>query len=382
MNILKKSLLAFAAVVVLLALGGQAHASTYISSNDPDTVVTSVKDAKPVYAGGNRLSFNTEIMGDLFAAGQNIFVNQAVLGSVYAAGADIELSGPITHSARLAGGDTVTVKSKIAEDLSVAATNLTITTESVIGGDVHLAGPKIIIDGHVMGDVYAAGTDVQINGTIDGNVHARANKITVSDTALIKGNLTYTSPNTATIASGVIKGKIDYTQQVTKKFMGTFTFDVIGMILIPFIIGLFLIWLFRYALEKIITMESKKFGQFAWLGLLFLILTPIIAFIFAITLIGLPVSFIIFFLYALTVYITKIVAALAVGSYLYKYVSKSKTFIHPVAGLLLGLVVLAVVVLIPIIGWLVIAIIRLITLGAIVFYVKSNWLRMRTNKEI
>ncbi len=58
-----------------------------------------------------------------------------------------------------------------------------------IDDDVFISGENVVIDGNVNGMLFASGSTVTLNGSVTGDVLLAAEKVVVSDTAMIDGNL-------------------------------------------------------------------------------------------------------------------------------------------------------------------------------------------------
>ena len=78
-----------------------------------------------------------------------------------------------------------------------------IARDVVIDDDLLIAANSVVIDGTVNGMVLAAGNDIIINGTVNGDVLAGASSVTVSEGAVITGNL-FTGAQTV-----VVNGRVD-----------------------------------------------------------------------------------------------------------------------------------------------------------------------------
>lgn len=130
------------------------------------------------------------------------------------------------------------------------------------------------------------------------------------------------------------------------------------------VVGMVLIYLLpKFFTEAYQSVKTKPVKSLLW-GLVFLIITPIASVILMITVIGLPLAFIILGLWVMMLYVATIIAAWIVGSYLYeKFLSKYKW--SNISILALGIVGFCILTKIPLVGWLIIFILILMSWGTL-----------------
>ena len=133
------------------------------------------------------------------------------------------------------------------------------------------------------------------------------------------------------------------------------------------VIGLVLIALVPKIILNVKEEMMKRPGPSLGWGLVYLIVTPIVAGLLMITIIGLPLGLMIIPLYIIALYVSKVIAALVIGSLLLDRLTKSNkakgSLIWP---LILGVLIFVIVTSIPVIGWAIKLILVLWALGAVV----------------
>ena len=137
------------------------------------------------HAGGT-VVFDSEGTDDLFMAGETVQGKQAISGSAHLAGRTISMSGAIGGDAYLAGAD-VTLDGAVIGDASLAGRNVQVGT---VGGDLRIAGENLVISGPVSGYAMIAGETVAFNSVITGDVSLAAQTVEFSESARIEGRLT------------------------------------------------------------------------------------------------------------------------------------------------------------------------------------------------
>lgn len=323
--------------------------------------ITKEAELKNLYTVGNTIQSEANISGDLVAAGNNINISGKVEDDLFAAGASINLKSQIGGNVRIAGGY-LTIDSQIAEDLLAGGGVINLSKESTVGGDLLAAGGNLTIDGTINGKAMLSTDEVIINGTISGDVLIKnTQKVTISDNAVIGGNLKYSSPEQAIISSKAkIFGTTDYTQTKSKtafevnpkSWAGVLSlFGFYGLI-VSFVTLLILIYLFPKLSQKFAEESfGKTLSNLGW-GLILMIVTPIILVLLMVTLIGLKLAFVGGVLYFAVLVIMKIVTPLLMGALILKWIQKKGYTVNWLSALI-GVVVGFVLTLIPVIGWMV-----------------------------
>ena len=154
-----------------------------------------------IYLAGSSIIVDGTVNGDVFAAAQTITINGAVNGGVTLAAQTITLNGKVANGARLAG-QTITVYSDIGRDLVVVGAEVTLAGAGSVHGDLVVNGGVVQVNGRVDGGMLGNNSEVTISGSVGGNIELEVNKLTLTSTADVKGNLKYTSANQAVIQSG------------------------------------------------------------------------------------------------------------------------------------------------------------------------------------
>lgn len=321
---------------------------------------------------GNIKSSGT-VKGDLVSFASSIIIVGPVDGSVMSAGRSVQLDGEIKGSARLAG-QTLQITKPIGKNLLAMGQTLHIGPDVVIGNDVYFAGQEAIIDGKILGNLVVTGGRVAVHGYVGKNLRVKAEKITLLPTAVIEGDFKYKSKKPAKIEPGArIKGETKWFVPRPKKRDGFFTtknlFWKFVFYVAMILVGCVLIALLRQPVltvkQKAVKLFLKSFG----IGLLALVAVLIGGLLCMITVVGLPLAFIIFVLTLVCVYTTKIFIGLALGEALIRLFKKNGS-ISPYWALILGVFAVTIAVNIPYFGWLAYFVIVFTGFGAILLTLK------------
>jgi hypothetical protein len=414
-----------AALLVILALSIASPALAF-DGRGGDTVTIPADEVvdDDLYVAGETVVINGTIKGDLIAFAQTITINGTVEGDLIAAGQAIIINGNVQDDARIAGaalfvGETATIGS----DLIGAGASLETRKGSTIGQDVVFVGGQVLLAGDIARNADISTGGLELRGTVGGNLKADVGDsdeaspgtymfmpdtgvsipnvksgLTIDPAAKIGGDLEYTSAKQLTIPEGVVAGKIVYMEPkvdededapkpvTTAELVMNTGLDIIRTIATLLLFGLLLIWLFptfiKNAVERVKTapLPSLGWGVIAYaaffFALLVLIITMIIgAIIFGVLTLG-TVSGTIVVLGLLAIFalilgfvlVTSFVAQILIsmlGGQLILARIKPELADNKYLPLVIGVLIYAILVAIPIFGSLVWWVVVLLGLGAL-----------------
>jgi hypothetical protein len=329
-----------------------------------------IKENDSNFLAEDNLIVETNICGNLFAAGQSVKVKSDVDGATFAAGSTVSISN--NHDFVFAAGQTIELDEVGSKDVFIAGANITIINSNL--RDIYVSGESITIKGGSARNIHAAGAKVSIEGDITGNVEVAAEELKILGETVISGKLSYnedakyTSSKSASVGevekykSPEVNVKINPLKIILAKFIEAFL-SYVSLLLVAFI----LLALYKkfYAnvkkLQKVDNFELKALG----IGLLGLICVPILGIILLITIVGIPLSLILFALYFVAIYLTAIPSTYYVGTILFK--NKIKNDYAVVA---LSLLIYYVARLIPFAGGILAFASLIFGLGIIIYLVK------------
>lgn len=335
--------------------------------------------------------------GDLYGGGSAVVATDAAVHDVFLGAQDTTLAGPITGSAHLVG-QTVTIAEPVAGNAYAAGQ--TITQSGAITGSATLAGQTIVI-GNIGRNLRAFGQSLSVNGTvggaaliaaqsvtfnnvINGDVVVNADMINFGPGAKIGGTLTiyHSDPASIDVPNGVIPAG-----GITRKSVKEWSKDaptsigvnrqaiwrgMLSTIVAVAVLAAILAALIPAKLSQMrATFLARPFRSF-WFGFLTLSAAIGTTVVLAMTLIGLlatPLSVILAIIIGFAGYI---VGAYSLGVGLLKLIGRAApgTWIERALAAAAGAVIIAVIGLVPFVGWLVVLAVSLTGTGAlcIVFF--------------
>jgi len=283
------------------------------------------------FAAGESVTISGIVNGDVYAAGGSVSVDGRVNGDLLVGAGTVTLLGEVSDDVRIGGGN-ILINGVIGKNLTVGGGNVTITNEAKIKGSMLALCGNIEVRGPIGRDanVYAGRAlfDSQVGGDLKGSIE----ELSLTSEARIAGDLEYTSEQEAEIAEGaLVSGETIYKPSEEKVSPAKFVarpgvlrvlrrarifFNFLSFI-ISFLFGLTFIHFFPKRAEGIVRVLKSR----PWASLVVGIITPFLfvlgIVLLAITIIGIPLIFLLVPLFAFLVWFARVFAALYLGRKLY-----------------------------------------------------------------
>jgi cytoskeletal protein CcmA (bactofilin family) len=366
-----------------------------------------------LYVGANEFVLDGAVNGDVVAFGTTITINGTIKGDLLTAGQTIIVNGNVEDDIRMAGAALfVGDSAKIGGDIISAGASLETRPGSVVGQDVVFAGGQALFAGEISRNLDFGGGGLELRGGIGGNVRAEVGDpsaeagnpplnmfmpqvsvpmptvrsgLTINPSAKIEGNLAYTSLAEFSIPAGVVTGKVTHTEPVVgpeavqvapptpAQTAAKWFLDLLRLVVTLILFGLLLGWLAPMFVKTLAaTVQSKPWpslgwGVIAYAAFFFALLAVVTVMILGgiifggLTLSSLSGTIIwvgILMLFALilgfvlaTSFLTKIVVGWLGGRWILSRFNPALGE-HKVWPLVVGVVIVAVLVSLPFVGWL------------------------------
>ncbi len=294
-----------------------------------------------------------------FRVGANVRVaaEEAIAEELIIAGANVEILG------------------ELKEGLKVFGANVKIPGS--VDGELYALGANVILSGKFRQKVKTAGANIVLAGTFEDEIEAAAAKITLTPDAIIKGNLNYAAAVLNQQKGSQVLGKviqkemdlkekrIDEWRQKSKKVARAASnifwfFSVAALIIVGLIVNTF----FPRQTDTIVALISESPWTSVGIGLVFLVVVPVAIMVAFITVVGIPAGIIAGLIYAIVLYISRIYISVWIGRTIIGFFKKTQitVFFWP---LVIGIIIIALIGLIPFLGWLFKLFCLLISLGAL-----------------
>lgn len=309
-----------------------------------------------------------KIAGELTAVGGDVELNAAITGDLLALGGRIEAASRIDGDAKLAGGR-VEAKAQIGGNLMMAGGRLILEPDAVVKGKAWVVGGRIEIDGRIEKELRAAGRRVIIAGEVLGNVHVDAIELEILSGAKIHGKLFYRAPHKADIHEGAtILGDVAFVQSEQPSHMVGSALAAAGGIVLLLLVALTILGAAQVLAFPEHSIKSARLGRASpWrtfgIGFALLVATPIAAVILLSTVIGIPLGLVLLAAYMVLASLGLGNAALLVGRQGLAWMGRNwdSGAWGRIGLVVIGLLIIAIVGLIPILG--AIAVLAAISIG-------------------
>ncbi|MBT4495679.1 polymer-forming cytoskeletal protein [bacterium] len=315
-----------------------------------------------IFVAGNSVTVSGAVNGDIFAAGNSVSITGDIDGSVFSAASNIIISGEVLGNVRVAGSN-VTIESEIGRNVMAAGSNIILTSNAEVIKHLNLAGAVLDVRSNVGGNFEAAGESMKISGEIGGNTDLyfdKTGKVVFLPPAHLMGDFKYTASEELIISDDVtIDGEVVYNQFVPKvnkkQFLGLFTVGYFLFKLIQLfgllVIGLVIVSLTKKKVKETADLMIKNPLAQIGMGIVWFIITPIIVVLLLVTVIGMPLAFLLSLIYIIFICLSKVFAGIAIGVMLTKAFGWDKATL--IGSMVLGIIALTLLKSIPVIGWLV-----------------------------
>lgn len=329
-----------------------------------------------------------------FRTGQMVNVGETVHDNVYAAGGTINIVGTIDGDLYVAGG-TVNVMGTVTKDINVTGGTVIITGR--IGDDLRLAGGNVTVGGSIGGELvgvggninvlsgatiakgaYLGGGTVNMNGSVSGNLKIGSDNIVLGASAKVGGDFDYYSAKAAAAnidAGAKISGATNFHLQAVKNIPGNkasrfpffafMTFWGLMGLAGAVVLACLLFYLWREDAKEMIETAFASPGKELLRGFVTLVVMPIAAIVCMITVVGLPLGFLTMAFYGVLIILGGAITGLLWAALLAKFVFKRKETDINWWLIILAVIVLAIIKIIPFIGWLIGFLVFLVGFGVL-----------------
>ncbi|MES2198660.1 MAG: polymer-forming cytoskeletal protein [Chlamydiota bacterium] len=300
------------------------------------------------------------VMGSVYLVGGQLSVLGDVRGNLVVLGGSVFVGGKVLGNARIIAGQAI-VEGVISGDVTFVGANLLLSGHSEIGGDLFIIAGNVALGDVVDGHVTAIASSFAISGTIKKNLKTFVDRLQISETGKVLGDLTYRSLNKASIdSSAVIGGITIYKPTLLRDLENLWFFRgvTVGSQMIPifvkffytFVIGCMLITLFPHKLKKTLRALQRQPGRSCLYGMAVLMGLPILIALLLITVIGAPFALTLLALNIISFYTVTIFFILWLSNMVFRRLGWRE---NTILGLIVGQVIYYFLTMIPLLGILI-----------------------------
>jgi len=352
-------------LVSILFFVGVSGAQTF-QTGDIVTVAESETVDGMLFAGGNTIDIAGIVNGDVYCAGNTVNVSGKINGDLICASQTMTISGIVDGSVRIAG-QSINISGTIGNSATIGAQTLIIDKDGSITRDLLGGSQTTTISGTVGRDILAGSQSITINGKVGRDFRGETASFAVGNSGRILGNVDYTSNQEINVLTGgVISGTVKRTAPPAENHtvviapialtFGWFIYSLVALLAV----ALVLIGLFPRIFKEASASAKKKPGSTVLMGLGVAFLTPIIVGLLMITIIGIPLAFMILLVMTMAAALSGPFAGYLLGNII---MPKSNSTVWK---MLAGSALLIVTFFIPILGFFTILVSYLFGMGMVV----------------
>lgn len=365
--------------------------------------------------GAETIVINGTVRGDVIFGATTLILNGTIEGDLMGGGSEVQINGTVTDDVRLgAAAVRVGPGATIGDDMMMGGYSLETGSDSTIGGQLYFGGGQALLTGAVAQDLFAGTGALELRGTVGGNVLAEVGPagdappfnpmqfqpnapqvptvplgLTIADSAAIGGRLEYSSSDAFTIPDE-IASEVVFNQQASAEDAASsgplnparLGLGSLGRLIAYLLVALLLVWLLAPLLRRSEQMLRRHFGpSFGW-GMLATFGIPIALLLFIALIIFFAVIFgqlslgilsgiiggvgVVTFLGVVATYILlfNFISKIIVGYWLGRLLFRDME--NMVLPLLVGLLIVALLVSAPFVGWLFSFLIGILGIGALI----------------
>ena len=331
-------------------------------------------------AAGETIEIAGVVQGDVYVLGGQVLVSGTIQGDLLALGGIVSISGSVEQNIRMAGWQVI-VSGNVGRNVTAGGMNIEFTKGSSVQGAVVAGGANIVANGPIERGAKVAGKNLVVSSTINGDLEAAVEIIRLTQGAGVSGDFIYWSNREASVGEGVMIGG-DITKKAAQgpgAYIGQVTQPITQLIrpflgiasfLTSLVLGMLVIRLLPdYSRQTVDTLRSRIWRSVTS-GITTLLVIPIVFGLLIITVVGIPLGFLLLMVSSLMLYCARIFIMLWIGMVISERLGKNISSTH---AFIIGLIVYSVVVQMPVIGWAVSFVAVLFGLGAAVQTAKEKY---------
>jgi len=308
-----------------------------------------------------------------------VAADETVDENLQAFGGSVVVRGTVDGDLQAVGG-TVVVEGSVTGD--VEATGGTVQILGSVGGDVAASGGTVDVgdDAQIDGTLEAGGGSIAVDGTILGDARLGADTIRLGENARIGGDLTYDG-DLARADGAAVDGTVTRDEGLSVgandgvSIPGA-VFSVYG-VFVALLVGAVLLLAFPGTAAAVADRATGEPLRTGGIGLLTAVAVPLVLVVVAITIVGIPLAFAGGLAFGLLVWLGTIYGRFVLGTWLLSLADARNRW----AALLVGVLAVAVLRLVPVVGALTRLVVFLLGFGALVAVLVDGYRDRRDRRE-
>jgi hypothetical protein len=345
---------------VFVLQGAEFRSGKNIYINTADSV------AADLFASGQYVEINAPVSDDIYAVCQEIIVNDEVGDDLLAFCQSVTVKGHVKDMV-LGFAQKITIDNTVDDDVLAFGSEVHLTKNAHIKGDLFIGCGTLSIDGgKIDGNINGGSGTIYLNGTVGGDVNLSVGNIEFGDEYNAMG---VTSLTLHQEFDEELKNKpenIKITIEEKDYFFNTIFF--FWSFVTTFVVGILMIIFFKDFSKELTLFSHREAMKNSTIGSILLFIIPIFITILTALFITIPVALMFMALYLFLLYISTIISALFLGTYLLDRINKNGRSMNLILSLLIGLIIIFLIIETPYIGWIFSFISIILGMGTFIMY--------------
>jgi cytoskeletal protein CcmA (bactofilin family) len=331
-----------------------------------------------MYIASNNITIEGVVNGDLIALGQNINVKGKIMGDIISVSQNLNVEGEIGGNIRSITNTASLINTTVKRNVNLIGANILINENSNINWDALILAGVAEMRGTVQGSLHGMVDKLLISGDVNKDVSFTINQnnnyyqdepIKITDNSNIKGDFNYSYNKNLNIDESLVAGAINFNKKDIENNWQKNIWNFIIAVFSALVVGLVFISISKKEMAIIQEKVNSRYKKSLLVGLGILFLTPIISVILMLTIIGIPLGFIMLIFWFILLYFAQIMVGLGLGKQIREKLFKTKKK-NIMADLVIGITILYLLFSIPIFGKIIMFLSTLLGLGVIWRYKK------------
>jgi hypothetical protein len=330
-----------------------------------------------VYIGAGTSNISSNVNSDLTVLTGETVISSKVTGDIFVVGGKTEFTGEVEGDLRILAGEVI-ISGSVLGDLLIVGGDVYISPEATLLNDIVLVGGDINFETNSTDKLKIVSGKARINGKIIGNSDITTQKLELGPNTVIEGIFSYYAPQKFNQSDDVeILGTVNYNQINTIRDTGIIKQAVVNFLnfwlLLRFITTLIIAFLlvsvfkvFAVGVNKIVV---SSFWKSLLAGVLTFIFLPVAILVFILSLVAMPIGFLLIITFIFATIIAPAVSGIFLGGWFKKVLGKTQEYEVDFHSAVIGVVLYTILQFIPVIGDFLRFVFVVVSVGAMTRYI-------------
>lgn len=336
-----------------------------------------------LYIGGGNVFVESDVDGDLVVFGGEVSIKSNVSGDIFLMGGKIDFSGNVDGDLRIFGGE-VKISGIVGGDVLVLGAIVEIAESAQVNKEIFVVGGRSNIKNTITEKLKIISGNVSLNSVISGKTEITTQSLKIYRDSDISGDFYYYAPQKFYIEQdAIISGKVSFNEInsfremgiVKKAILSFLSFWFLLRFITTLIISFVLIYVFKVFTQSVTDLALNSFGKSFLVGILALFFAPIIIALLIVSLVGLPIGFLLLLALVFIIIISPAVSGIILGIWLMRIFKKDITKSVDFQSATIGVIFLTLLQFVPYIGGPLRFVLIIVSLGVILRQIRLNILK-------